>query len=138
LTSLDFPIFPVFLALRGFVVLGFGASTVSGTIDLISGSTSVFIPRLSCVTSCTPLIVSREPIYPIMPRYMIRMHVSISGAKAVPKTVTKSGDPAMFGLLLRNRYALAKVKASRATPMKRVTYPETSALSSISGTLAVN
>jgi len=120
------------------VGLGFGVFTVSGIIGLVSGLISGFASCFSCVTSCTPLIVSREPIHPIMPRYMMRMHASINGAKAVPKTVTRSGDPAMVGLLLRNRNALAKVKASRATPMKRVTYPETSALSFISWTLAVN
>jgi len=107
------------------VALGIGVFKVVGAIGLISG----FASLLSCVTSCTPLTVSTEPIHPMMPRYMIRMHVTIKGANASPKTDTRSGDPVMDGSLLRNRYALAKVKASRATPMKRVTYPENRALS---------
>ncbi len=93
--------------------------------------TSGFASSLSRVTSCTPLTVSREPIHPMTPRYMIRMHVKTNGANASPKTAIRSDDPVMDGSLLRNRYALIKVKASRATPMKRVAYPEIIVLSFI-------
>ena len=127
LAALIFLIFSVFLVLLIPVVFGIGVFKVVGATGLISG----FVSRFSCVTSCTPLTVSREPIQPMTPRYMIRMHVKIRGANASPKTATRSGDPVMDGSLLRNRYALANVKASKATPMKRVVYPEIRALSLI-------
>ena len=68
-------------------------------IDRNSG----LVRRLSWVISCTPLVVSPEPIHPMMPRYIIRMDASIRGAKEVPKTSIRSDDPAIDGLLMRNR-----------------------------------
>jgi len=128
--ALTFRIFRVLLVFVVLMVFGIEVSRVVEGIGFISG----FGLGLSRVTSCTPLMVSKEPIHPITPRYIIRIHVTIKGANAAPKTVTRSGDPAMDRSLLRNRYALKKVKASRATPMKRVTYPETRALSSMGWT----
>jgi len=40
----------------------------------------------------TPLIVKSDPIQPIMPKYMTRMHVEISGARASPKVCARSAD----------------------------------------------
>jgi len=57
--------------------------------------------RLSWVISCTPRVVSPEPIHPMMPRYIILMDAPIRGAKEAPKTSTRSDDPVMDGLLMR-------------------------------------
>ena len=57
--------------------------------------------RLSWVTSCTPRVVSPEPIHPMIPRYIIRIDAPIRGAKELPKTSTKSEDPVRDGLLTR-------------------------------------
>ncbi len=65
--------------------------------DLNSGEDK----RLSWVTSCTPRVVSPEPIHPMIPRYIIRIDAPIRGAKELPKTSTKSEEPVREGLLTR-------------------------------------
>jgi len=69
-----------------------------GVLDRNSG----LARRLSCIISCTPRVVSPEPIHPMTPRYIIRMDAPIRGAKELPKTSNKSDDPVMDGLLMRN------------------------------------
>jgi len=71
---------------------------VEGDLDLNSGVAK----RLSWVTSCTPRVVSPVPIHPMIPKYIIRIDAPIRGAKELPKTSTKSEDPVMDGLLIRN------------------------------------
>ena len=78
--------------------MGSTALVTAGGIELNSG----LAKRLSWVTSCTPRVVSPEPIHPMMPRYIIRMDAAIRGAKELPKTSTRSDDPVMAGLLMRN------------------------------------
>ena len=58
--------------------------------------------RLSWVISCTPRVVSPEPIHPMTPRYIIRMDAPIRGAKALPKASIKSDDAVIEELLMRN------------------------------------
>jgi hypothetical protein len=107
--------------------MGFSAA---GVIDW----TSALDRRLSCVISCTPRAVSIELTQPMTPRNIIRIDASIKGAKALPKVSTKSDDPVMGGLLMRNMYALMNVNANRAIPTKRMTYAIVSALSFITWT----
>ena len=66
------------------------------------GRNSGLSRRLSWVTSCTPRVISPEPIQPMTPRYIIRMDAPIRGAKELPKTSIMSDDPVMDGLLMRN------------------------------------
>jgi len=88
----------------------------------VVGRNSCLSKRLSCVTSCTPRAVNPEPIHPMTPRYIIRMDAPIRGAKELPKTSTKSDDPVIDGLLMRNMKALMNVKASKPMPIKRMIY----------------
>lgn len=50
----------------------------------------------------TPLMVRSEPAQPITPRYIMRMHVAIKGAKASPKVRTRSCEAIMDRFSVRN------------------------------------
>ena len=75
-----------------------------------------------------PLKVSMEPIHAIIPRYIIRMHVAMSGAKASPNTAVKFVPAVMPVCCIRNQYALKNVKMRRATPIKSSINPTVSVL----------
>ena len=68
-------------------------------------------------------MVRSEPIHPMMPRYIKRMHAWISGARASPKTLERSPVAIMPKGSWRNMKAFMNVKASRATPVNRIMIP---------------
>ena len=75
------------------------------------------------VINVTPLIVMREAIHPITPRYIIRMHVAIKGASASPNVCTRSCVAIMLKLSVKKPYALMKVKIRRAIPRDNTATP---------------
>ncbi len=59
----------------------------------------------------------------MIPKYITRMTVAISGAKASPKSPTRSDDATMPKSAPRKRYALINVKANIPIPIINATNP---------------
>ena len=69
-------------------------------------------------------MVMSEPIQPITPKYMMRIEVSINGARESPKVCARSWVARICRLPARKEYALPKVKTSKAMPIASTVIPE--------------
>jgi len=76
------------------------------------------------VIKLPPRMVISEPIQPMTPRYITRIEVAISHARASPKFCTRSWVVIICKLSVKNMQALTNVNISRAMPMPNTVVPE--------------
>ena len=75
-----------------FLGVGLVASFCCGACSCIFGVWAIIV---------TPLIVKSEPIQPMTPRYIMRMHVATKGANASPKVSIRSSEAIIDRLFIR-------------------------------------
>lgn len=81
----------------GFSSFFAGLTSAAWGIGICAGACAGWvIVVFGCVSSGMPLNVSNEPIHPIIPRYMMCMTVTMSGARAWLKAATRSCEASML------------------------------------------